>query len=76
MQQRMINKNRGFYASKVRLFLNEYDGMSLEEFCKAYNIDPYKYLCDVFRRIKKTAKDQLVNLVAHKWQPQMAPAIY
>ena len=38
--------------------------------------DPYKYLCDVFRRIKKTAKDQLVNLVAHKWQPQMAPAIY
>ena len=44
--------------------------------CKAYNIDPYKYLCDVFRRIKTTAKDQLVNLVAHKWQPQMAPAIY
>ena len=44
--------------------------------CKAYNIDPYKYLCDVFRRIKNTAKDQLVNLVAHKWQPQMAPAIY
>ena len=27
-------------------------------------------------RIKKTAKEQLVNLVAHKWQPQMAPAIY
>jgi len=46
----MINKKKegGFYASKVRLFLNEYDGMSLEEF----------------------------NLVAHKWQPQMAPAIY
>ena len=44
--------------------------------CKAYNIDPYKYLCDVFRRIKNTAKDQLVNLVAHKWQPQMAPVIY
>ena len=44
--------------------------------CKAYNIDPYKYLCDVFRRIKNTAKDQMVNLVAHRWQPQMAPAIY
>ena len=57
--------------------------------CKAYNIDPYKYLCDVFRRIKNTAKDQLVNLVAHKWQPplelrslvtegtqELAPAIY
>ena len=44
--------------------------------CKAYNIDPYKYLCDVFRRIKSTAKDEIVNLVAHKWQPQLAPAIY
>ena len=30
----MINKKKegGFYASKVRLFLNEYDGISLEEF--------------------------------------------
>ena len=44
--------------------------------CKAHNIDPYKYLCDVFRRIKKTARDQMVNLVAHRWQPQMVPAIY
>lgn len=44
--------------------------------CKAYNIDPYKYLCDVFRRIKNTAKDELVNLVAHRWQPQMAVAAY
>ena len=33
----MINKKKegGFYASKVRLFLNEYDGIPLEEFCKA-----------------------------------------
>ena len=44
--------------------------------CKAYNIDPFKYLCDVFRRIKNTAKEDLVNLVAHRWQPQLAPAIY
>ena len=74
----MINKKKegGFCASKVRVPLNEYDGIPLEEFCKAFNIDSYKYLCDVFRRIKKTAKDQLVNLVAHNWQPQMAPAIY
>ena len=44
--------------------------------CKAYNIDPFKYLCDVFRRIKNTAKEDMVNLVAHRWQPQLAPAIY
>ena len=36
----MINKKKegGFYASKVRLFLNEYDGIPLEEFCKAEKI--------------------------------------
>ena len=44
--------------------------------CKAYNIDPFKYLCDVFRRIKNTANEDMVNLVAHRWQPQLAPAIY
>ncbi len=44
--------------------------------CKAYNIDPYKYLCNVFRRIKKTAKDKLVELMAYRWQPQMASVIY
>ena len=44
--------------------------------CKAYNIDSFKYLCDVFRRIKNTAKEDLENLVAHRWQPQMAPVIY
>ena len=26
------------------------------------------YFCDVFRRIKKTAKDKLVDLLAHRWQ--------
>ena len=33
----MSNKNRegSYYAAKVRLFLNEYDGIDLEEFCKA-----------------------------------------
>ena len=36
----MINKKKegGFYASKVRLFLNEYDGIPLEEFCKAEKV--------------------------------------
>ena len=29
-------------------------------------------LCDVFRRIKNTADDKLVELIAHKWQPATA----
>ncbi len=36
---------------------------------RKHNLDPVEYLCDVFRRIKKTAKDQLVDLLAHRWQP-------
>ncbi len=37
--------------------------------CKDHHIDSFIYLCDVFRRIKKTAKEDLVNLLEHKWHP-------
>ena len=42
----MINKKKegGFYASKVRLFLNEYDGIPLDEFCKAEKVSYNKML--------------------------------
>ena len=42
----MINKKKegGFYASKVRQFLNEYDGIPLEEFCKAEKVSYSKML--------------------------------
>ena len=35
---------------------------------RKHNLDPVEYLCDVFRRSKKTAKDKLVDLLAHRWQ--------
>ena len=35
---------------------------------RKHNLDPVEYLCDVFRRIKKTAKDKFVDLLAHRWQ--------
>ena len=35
---------------------------------RKHNLDPVEYFCDVFRRIKKTAKDKLVDLLAHRWQ--------
>ena len=37
-------KEGDFYASKVRLFLNEYDGIPLEEFCKAEKVSYSKML--------------------------------
>ena len=38
------NKEGDFYASKVRLFLNEYGGINLEEFCKADRVS-YSKMC-------------------------------
>ncbi len=38
-----------FYATKVRLFLNEYNGISLEEFCKAENVS-YNKMCNCLGR--------------------------
>ena len=80
--QRLTLRLLRTHGDRSREFKNDYDKIAQERVlqrerlartltifanCKAYNIAPYKYLCDVFRRIKNTAKDQLVNLVAHKW---------
>lgn len=46
--------------------------MSVFANIKQNSLDPIEYLTDVFRRIKNTAKDQLVNLLPHKWQPLAA----
>ena len=34
----------------------------------ANDVGKINLICDVFRRIKKTAKDKLVDLLAHRWQ--------
>lgn len=36
-----------------------------------HKLNAVAYLCDVFRRIGKTAKEELVNLLPHKWQPMI-----
>ncbi len=36
--------------------------------CRAYGLNAYEYLCDVFRRIGTTAHEDLINLLPHKWQ--------
>ena len=35
---------------------------------RKHSLDPVEYLCDVLRRIKKTAKDNFADLLAHRWQ--------
>lgn len=34
-----------------------------------HKLNAVNYLCDIFRRIKNTVKDELVNLLPHKWNP-------
>ena len=36
---------------------------------KSHALNEMEYLCDIFRRIGHTAQDDLVGLLAHKWQP-------
>ena len=43
------NREGGFYAAKVRLFLNEYGGENLEEFCEAEKVS-YKKMCNCLGR--------------------------
>ena len=62
----MINKKKegGFYASKVRLFLNEYDGIPLEDFCKAERVSYNKMLNSLGRtnyRYRPVSKPKSAN---------------
>lgn len=34
---------------------------------RKYNLDPIEFLSDVLRRTKKTAKEQLVDLLVDRW---------
>ncbi len=43
--------------------------------CRAYGINAYDYLCDVFRRIGTTPKEEMVNLLPHKWKPATVKSI-
>ena len=35
---------------------------------RKHNLEPLENLYDVFRKIMKTARDKLVDLLAHRWQ--------
>lgn len=63
-----IQKKEGsFYAAKVRLFLNEYGGIDLEEFCKAERVS-YTKMCHClgrpsYRKPKDNPNDKSVSVV-------------
>ena len=43
--------------------------MSLFANIEAHKLDPIAFLTDVFRRIKTCVREELVNLLPHRWQP-------
>ena len=48
--------------------------MSVFANIRNHHLDPIEYLCDVFRRIGTIAKEKLVDLLPHRWQPATVPA--
>ena len=48
--------------------------MSVFANIRNHHLDPIEYLCDVFRRIGTIAKEKLVDLLPHRWQPVTVPA--
>jgi transposase len=41
---------------------------SLMECCRMHQVDPYTWLLDVMKRIENHPKDQLADLLPHKWK--------
>lgn len=59
-------KEGSFYAAKVRLFLNEYGGIDLEEFCKAERVS-YTKMCHClgrpsYRKPKDNSSNESVSI--------------
>ena len=71
-------KEGSFYAAKVRLFLNEYGGTDLEEFCKAERVS-YTKMCHClgrpsYRKPKDTPSNESVSIV-HEGSTSVLPEL-
>ncbi len=44
--------------------------LSIVQSCRVVNVDPFKYLTDVLRRIQGHNRKKLHELFPHKWKPQ------
>lgn len=60
-------RNNSFFVGSPAAGVRFARLMSVFANIRNHKLDPVKYLCDVFRRIKNTANDKLVELLAHKW---------
>lgn len=61
-------RNNSYFVGSLELGMRFARLMSHFANIRKHNLEPVECLCDLFRRIKKTAKDKLVDLLAHRWQ--------
>ena len=66
-------RNNSFFVGSPKAGVRFARLMSVFANIRSHKLDPVEYLCDVFRRINKTPKENYVNLLAHKWQPSSVP---
>ena len=66
--------NNSFFVGSPEAGVRFVRLMSVFANIRNHNLDSVEYLCDVFRRIKNTANDKLVELLAHRWQPATVSA--
>lgn len=64
----MKYRNNSYFVGSLESGVRFARLMSHFAIIRKHNLDSVEYLCDVFRRIKKTAKVKLVDLLAHRWQ--------
>lgn len=61
---RMVGSDRGGEASAIHF--------SFIASCKMNDVEPFTYLVDVLRRLPTTPRDQLIELLPHRWKPRAA----
>ena len=64
---RMVGSDRGGEAAAIHF--------SFIASCKMNNVEPFAYLVDVLRRLPTTPRDQLVDLLPHRWKLSTAPPV-
>lgn len=61
-------RNNSYFVGSLELGMRFARLMSHFANIRKHNLEPVECLCNLFRRIKKTSKDKLVDLLAHRWQ--------
>ncbi|MGJ0696553.1 IS66 family transposase [Bacteroides faecis] len=62
-------RNNSFFVGSPEVGVRFARLQSIFANIRNHKLNAVSYLCDVFRRINKTTKEELVNLLPHKWRP-------